>query len=124
MVGSMVMFMSSEPYRSVPSWAGSSQDVPARAASQPRMRSSSMAGRGGGEGGQEAAFGRERDREGVDYRRRGPAARGRPDRDEVNLRRGDGGAGGGDAGGGGAGGLGRRVCEIAHRIEAPTRSDQ
>jgi len=43
MVGSMTMFISSEPYRSEPSWARSSQEVPANAASQPRMRSSSMA---------------------------------------------------------------------------------
>ena len=37
------MFISSEPYCSEPSWARSSHDVPAYAASQPRMRSSSMA---------------------------------------------------------------------------------
>ena len=43
MVGSIVMFISSEPYCSDPSWARSSHDVPAYAASQPRMRSSSMA---------------------------------------------------------------------------------
>jgi hypothetical protein len=37
------MFMSGEPYRNPPSLARSSQDVPANAASQPRMRSSSIA---------------------------------------------------------------------------------
>ena len=37
------MFMSSEPNRSEPSCARSSQDVPANAASQPRIRSSSTA---------------------------------------------------------------------------------
>ena len=39
----MVMFISGEPYFSEPSWARSSHEVPAYAASQPRMRSSSMA---------------------------------------------------------------------------------
>jgi len=43
MVGSIVMFISSEPYRRLPSWARSSQEVPAKAASQPRIRSSSIA---------------------------------------------------------------------------------
>ncbi len=42
-VGSMVMFISSEPKRSEPSWSRSSHEVPANAASQPRMRSSSIA---------------------------------------------------------------------------------
>jgi hypothetical protein len=37
------MFMSSDPYRSEPSLRRSSQEVPAIAASQPRMRSSSIA---------------------------------------------------------------------------------